>query len=169
MADLLLTASQHYMYKSHSQILRKEHFKMKTYIPKDEDINREWYVVDATDMVLGRLATRIATKLRGKDKAMFTPHNDTGDFVIVLNADKIKVTGNKLDQKTYYKHTNHPGGIKSRTLKVMLEKKPEAVLEIAVRGMLPKSSLGRQMIRKLKIYAGTDHPHEAQQPKKFEF
>ncbi|WP_291328412.1 50S ribosomal protein L13 [Desulfovibrio sp. UCD-KL4C] len=142
---------------------------MKTYIPKDEDINREWYVVDATDMVLGRLATRIATKLRGKDKAMFTPHSDTGDFVIVLNADKIKVTGNKLEQKTYYKHTNHPGGIKSRTLKVMLEKKPEAVLEIAVRGMLPKSSLGRQMLKKLKIYTGTEHPHEAQQPKTFEF
>ncbi len=142
---------------------------MKTYIPKDEDISREWYVVDATDMVLGRLATRIATKLRGKDKAMYTPHNDTGDFVIVLNADKIKVTGNKLEQKTYYKHTNHPGGIKSRTLKVMLEKKPEAVLEIAVRGMLPKSSLGRQMLKKLKIYTGTEHPHEAQQPKTFEF
>ncbi|MBI9112533.1 50S ribosomal protein L13 [Maridesulfovibrio ferrireducens] len=142
---------------------------MKTYIPKSEDISREWYVVDATDMVLGRLATRIATKLRGKDKAMFTPHADTGDFVIVLNADKIRVTGNKLDQKTYYKHTNHPGGIKSRTLKVMLEKKPEVVIETAVRGMLPKSSLGRQMIKKLKVYTGTDHPHEAQLPKPFEF
>ncbi|OEU70727.1 MAG: 50S ribosomal protein L13 [Desulfovibrio sp. S3730MH75] len=142
---------------------------MKTYIPKSEDISREWYVVDATDMVLGRLATRIATKLRGKDKAMFTPHADTGDFVIVLNADKIKVTGNKLDQKTYYKHTNHPGGIKSRTLKEMLDRKPEAVIEIAVRGMLPKSSLGRKMLTKLKIYTGTEHPHEAQLPKPFEF
>ncbi|WP_031481808.1 50S ribosomal protein L13 [Maridesulfovibrio frigidus] len=142
---------------------------MKTYIPKSEDISREWYVVDATDMVLGRLATRIATKLRGKDKAMFTPHADTGDFVIVLNADKIRVTGNKLDQKTYYKHTNHPGGIKSRTLKEMLERKPEAVIEIAVRGMLPKSSLGRKMLTKLKIYTGTEHPHEAQLPKPFEF
>ncbi|CCO23768.1 50S ribosomal protein L13 [Maridesulfovibrio hydrothermalis] len=138
---------------------------MKTYIPKEEDVNHEWYVVDATDMVLGRLATQIAIKLRGKDKAMFTPHMDTGDFVVVINADKIKVTGNKLENKHYYKHTNHPGGIKSRTLKVMMEKKPEVVLETAVRGMLPKSSLGRKMIKKLKVYAGTDHPHTAQQPK----
>jgi len=142
---------------------------MKTYIPKDEDINREWYVVDAENMVLGRLATQIANKLRGKDKAIFTPHMDTGDFVVVLNADKIKVTGNKLEQKNYYKHTNHPGGLKSRTLRVMLEKKPEVVIETAVRGMLPKSSLGRKMIKKLKVYAGTDHPHTAQQPKTLEF
>ncbi|WP_432735058.1 50S ribosomal protein L13 [Maridesulfovibrio sp. FT414] len=142
---------------------------MKTYIPKEEDIAREWYVIDAKDMVLGRLATQIANKLRGKDKAMFTPHVDTGDFVVVLNADKIKVTGNKLEQKNYYKHTNHPGGLKSRTLKVMLEKKPDVVIQTAVRGMLPKNRLGRQMIKKLKVYAGTDHPHTAQQPKNMEF
>ena len=120
-------------------------------------------------MVLGRLATQIANKLRGKDKAMFTPHVDTGDFVVVLNADKIKVTGAKMDKKYYYKHTNHPGGLKSRTLRVMLEKNPEVVIETAVRGMLPKSSLGREMIKKLKVYAGTDHPHTAQQPKVLEF
>lgn len=142
---------------------------MKTYIPKEEDINHEWFVVDAKDMVLGRLATQIANKLRGKDKAIFTPHMDTGDFVVVLNADKIKVTGNKLENKRYYKHSNHPGGLKERTLKVMLEKKPEVVIETAVRGMLPKSRLGRQMIKKLKVYAGTDHPHTAQQPKALEF
>ena len=142
---------------------------MKTYIPKVEDINPEWYVVDAADLVLGRLATTIADKLRGKGKPVYTPHMDTGDFVIVLNADKIKVTGNKLEQKHYYKHTNHPGGIKSRSLKVMLDKKPEVVIETAVRGMLPKSKLGRQMIKKLKVYTGTDHPHTAQQPKALEF
>ncbi|WP_320172305.1 50S ribosomal protein L13 [Maridesulfovibrio sp.] len=142
---------------------------MKTYIPKEEDIAREWYVVDAEDKVLGRLATQIANKLRGKDKAMFTPHVDTGDFVVVLNADKIKVTGNKLEQKNYYKHSNHPGGLKERTLKVMLEKKPEVVIQTAVRGMLPKNRLGKQMIKKLKVYAGTDHPHTAQQPKTMEF
>ncbi|WP_027177527.1 50S ribosomal protein L13 [Maridesulfovibrio bastinii] len=142
---------------------------MKTYTPKTEDIVHDWYVVDASDMVLGRLATRIANKLRGKDKPIFAPHVDTGDFVIVLNADKIKVTGNKMDQKNYYKHTNYPGGLKTRNLAEMLERKPELVIETAVRGMLPKNRLGRQMIKKLKVYAGTDHPHTAQQPKPLEF
>lgn len=142
---------------------------MKTYTPKKEEVTHEWYVVDASDMVLGRLATRIANKLRGKDKPIFAPHVDTGDFVVVLNADKIKVTGNKMAQKNYYKHTNHPGGLKSRNLEEMLEKKPELVIETAVRGMLPKNRLGRQMIKKLKVYAGTDHPHTAQQPKPLEF
>jgi large subunit ribosomal protein L13 len=142
---------------------------MKTYTPRTEDIVHDWYVVDASDMVLGRLATRIANKLRGKDKPIFAPHVDTGDFVIVLNADKIKVTGNKMDQKNYYKHTNYPGGLKTRNLAEMLERKPELVIETAVRGMLPKNRLGRQMIKKLKVYAGTDHPHTAQQPKPLEF
>lgn len=142
---------------------------MKTYTPKKEEVVHDWFVVDASDMVLGRLATKIANKLRGKDKPIFAPHVDTGDFVVVLNADKIKVTGNKMSQKNYYKHTNYPGGLKTRSLSEMLEKKPEMVIEIAVRGMLPKNRLGRQMIKKLKVYAGTDHPHTAQQPKPLEF
>lgn len=141
---------------------------MKTYTTKKEDVVHDWFVVDASDKVLGRLATQIANKLRGKDKAIFAPNVDAGDFVIVLNADKIKVTGNKMAQKNYYKHTNHPGGLKTRSLSEMLERKPELVIESAVRGMLPKNRLGRQMIKKLKVYAGTDHPHTAQQPKQLE-
>jgi large subunit ribosomal protein L13 len=140
----------------------------KTYTPKPEDIEREWFVVDAKDQTLGRLATRIAQILRGKHKPIFTPHIDVGDFVIVLNCDKIRVTGNKLDDKMYYRHSGYPGGLRSRTLREMLEKHPERVIQLAVRGMLPKNKLGRKMLKKLKIYTGDNHPHEAQQPKVLE-
>lgn len=138
---------------------------MKTYSPKPEDANREWFVVDATDKILGRLATEIATRLRGKHKAEFAPHMDMGDFVVVVNADKIKVTGDKLNQKRYYKHSNYPGGIKSKTLAEMLERKPENVIMHAVKGMMPKNRMGRAQMKKLKVYAGGEHPHDAQQPK----
>ncbi|MGE4506245.1 MAG: 50S ribosomal protein L13 [Desulfovibrionaceae bacterium] len=138
---------------------------MKTYSPKPEDANREWFVVDATDKVLGRLATEIAGRLRGKHKAEFAPHMDMGDFVVVVNAEKIKVTGNKLEQKRYYKHSNYPGGLKSKTLAEMLAIKPENVITHAVKGMLPKNRMGRAQLKKLKVYAGGEHPHAAQQPK----
>lgn len=141
----------------------------KTYTAKPGEVEREWYVVDATDQTLGRLATRIATVLRGKHKPQYTPHEDVGDFVIVLNADKVKVTGRKLDQKFYYRHTGYPGGIRSISLRRQLELHPERVIQHAVKGMLPKGPLGRSMFRKLKVYAGTEHPHQAQQPKPFEF
>ncbi|MEZ4439596.1 MAG: 50S ribosomal protein L13 [Polyangiaceae bacterium] len=124
-----------------------------------------WWVVDATDQPLGRLATLVATKLRGKDKATFTPHVDTGDFVVVVNADKIKLTGNKLDQKRYYTHSGYPGGLKSISYRDLLNSKPTFPVEKAVKGMLPKNALGRKLIKKLKVYAGPDHPHTAQQPK----
>jgi large subunit ribosomal protein L13 len=137
---------------------------MKTYTPTPKDIDRPWVVVDATDKVLGRLASAVAQRLRGKHNAEFAPHLDTGDFVVIVNAEKIRVTGNKLDQKRYYKHTGHPGGIKSKTLREMLDKKPELVLTKAVKGMLPKNRLGRQLMKKLKVYAGPAHPHEAQGP-----
>ena len=142
--------------------------RIKTYTPKPEDVQREWFVVDAKDQTLGRLATQIATLLRGKHKPMFAPHVDVGDFVIVINADKINVTGNKLDQKIYYRHSLYPGGLKQRTLREMLDKFPERVIEKAVKGMLPKNKLGRQMIKKLKVYASDTHPHQAQKPKVFE-
>lgn len=142
--------------------------QQKTYTPKAEDIQRNWYVVDAKDQTLGRLASRIAILLRGKHKPTFAPHMDMGDYVIVINCDKIRVTGRKLDQKIYYHHSNHPGGIKSRTLREQLKTYPDRVIFAAVRGMLPKNSLGRQMIKKLKIYAGDTHPHQAQQPKVYE-
>ena len=129
------------------------------------DVERSWYVVDANDLVLGRLATRIASVLRGKHKPSFTPHVDTGDFVIVVNADKVKLTGRKREQKTYYRHTGYPGGIKSVTADKLLEgPHADRVVRAAVRGMLPKNSLGRKMLSKLKVYAGPDHPHAAQQP-----
>jgi large subunit ribosomal protein L13 len=138
---------------------------MKTYTAKKGEIAREWYLVDADGQTLGRLATRIADTLRGKGKPHYTPHVDTGDFVIVVNADKIQVTGNKLDQKRYYRHSGYPGGLRSRTLREQLDRRPTEVLRTAVKGMLPKNRLARQQINKLKIYAGPDHPHEAQSPK----
>jgi large subunit ribosomal protein L13 len=142
--------------------------RIKTYTPKLEEIQREWFVVDAKDQTLGRLASKIAHLLRGKHKPMFSPHMDVGDYVIVINCDKVRVTGRKLDQKRYYWHSGYPGGIKSRTLREQMDRYPERVIEAAVRGMLPKNSLGRKMIKKLKIYQGDSHPHEAQKPKVFE-
>lgn len=140
----------------------------KTYVAKPDEVEREWYVVDATDQTLGRLATRIATVLRGKHKPQYTPHEDVGDFVIVLNADKIKVTGRKLDQKFYYRHSGYPSGIKAISLRRQLELHPERVIQHAVKGMLPKGPMGRRLFRKLKVYVGTEHPHKAQQPKPLE-
>ena len=132
-------------------------------------VERNWYVVDATGYTLGRLASEIAKVLRGKNKAIFTPHVDTGDYVIVTNADKIKVTGKKLDQKIYYSHSDYVGGMKEVTLKEKLEKKPEQVIELAVKGMLPKGPLGRAMIKKLFVYAGSEHPRAAQKPEELKF
>ena len=139
---------------------------MKTYSAKKEDIERQWVVIDAQDQVLGRLATRVATILRGKNKPIFTNHVDTGDFVIIINAEKVRLTGNKLDAKMYYRHSGYPGGIKGMTAREMLVRKPEQVIKIAVKGMLPKNRLASQVITKLKVYAGPDHPHKAQQPEK---
>jgi len=141
--------------------------RVKTYTPKAADIQREWFVIDAKDQTLGRLATQIAVLLRGKHKPIFAPHMDVGDYVIVVNCDKIRVTGRKLDQKIYYRHSGYPGGLKSETLREMLRQHPERVIQTAVRGMLPKNRLGRKMIKKLKIYAGDTHPHQAQKPKVF--
>ena len=138
---------------------------MKTWNAKPHEVERRWYVVDAEGETLGRLATRIADVLRGKDKPTFTPHVDTGDFVVVVNADKIHVTGKKLEQKRYYRHSGYPGGLRSRTLAEQLERQPTEVIRRAVKGMLPRNRLGRAQIGKLKIYAGPQHPHEAQQPK----
>jgi ribosomal protein L13, bacterial type len=142
---------------------------MKSYMASPATIEREWYVVDATGHTLGRLATEVAKVLRGKNKPIFTPHVDTGDYVIIVNAEKINVTGKKLDQKIYYDHSDYVGGMKETKLSVMLEKKPTMVLERAIKGMLPKGPLGRQMIDKLHVYAGNEHPHEAQQPKVLSF
>ena len=141
---------------------------MKTFVAKEEDVAKKWYVVDAKDKVLGRLATQIAMRLRGKHKPIFTPHADTGDFVVVLNADKVALTGKKWGKKIYYHHTGYVGGLKQITAEKLLEKKPEDLLRFAVKGMLPKNSLGRRQLKKLKIYVGTDHPHEAQQPEVLE-
>jgi large subunit ribosomal protein L13 len=138
---------------------------MKTYNAKPGEVAREWYLVDADGQTLGRLATRIADTLRGKLKPQYTPHVDTGDFVIVVNAEKIAVTGNKLDQKRYYRHSGYPGGLRSRTLRDQLERRPTEVLRVAVKGMLPKNKLARRQLTKLKIYAGPEHPHAAQNPR----
>ncbi|MDY0383251.1 MAG: 50S ribosomal protein L13 [Geobacter sp.] len=138
---------------------------MKTEVAKKEQVTHQWFVVDAENVVLGRLATQIANVLRGKHKPIFTPSVDTGDFVIVLNADKIALTGNKLAGKVYYRHTGFPGGLKEATAGEMLAKKPEEVIRKAVKGMLPKNKLARHMLKKLKVYTGSAHPHEAQQPK----
>jgi len=140
----------------------------KTYSTKPTDIERKWYVVDATDQTLGRLATRIALILKGKHKPVYAPHMDVGDFVIVVNAEKVHVTGRKMEQKRYYRHSGYPGGLREISLRDQIEKHPTRVVERAVRGMLPKNALGRQMYRKLKVYAGPDHPHAAQQPEALE-
>ncbi len=137
---------------------------MKTFSAKPQDIERGWFVVDATDQILGRLASEVARRLRGKHKPIFTPHMDTGDFIIVVNAEKVKMTGRKWDQKNYYHHSGYPGGIKSMTASKMVEKKPEELVKKAVWGMLPKNRLGRKLIKKLKVYAGSEHPHTAQNP-----
>ena len=141
---------------------------MKTYVAKPSDRERNWLVVDATGQTLGRLATQIADALRGKRKPEYTPHIDTGDFVIVVNAEKIAVTGSKLTEKRYWRHSGYPGGIKSRTLEEQLRRRPEEVIRHAVKGMLPRTRLGRKQLTKLKVYAGPDHPHAAQQPKPLE-
>jgi large subunit ribosomal protein L13 len=138
---------------------------MKTYTAKPGEVTREWYLVDAEGQTLGRLATLIADTLRGKRKTRYTPHVDTGDFVVVVNAEKIAVTGNKLDQKMYYRHSGYPGGLKERTLREQLERRPTEVLRKAVKGMLPKNRLAAQQLTKLKIYAGPDHPHGPQNPR----
>ena len=141
---------------------------MKTLSIKQEDVRRSWYVIDATGRTLGRLSTQIAIRIRGKHKAEFTPHVDTGDYVVVINAEKVRVTGNKLHDKIYNHHTGFPGGIKSISLAKLMQKSPEKVVEMAVKGMMPKSKLGRSMISKLKVYAGSEHPHAAQQPQPLE-
>jgi large subunit ribosomal protein L13 len=137
---------------------------VKTSSAKPHEIERKWFVIDAQGQTLGRLATRVATVLRGKHKPIYTPHIDCGDYVIVVNAEKINVTGQKLDQKIYYRHSGYPGGLKQVTLRRQLQTHPERVIEAAVRGMLPKNRLGRKMFKKLKVYDGPDHPHQAQQP-----
>ena len=142
---------------------------MKSFMASTATVERKWYVVDATGYTLGRLASEIAKVLRGKNKPIYTPHIDTGDYVIVINADKIKVTGKKLLQKIYYNHSDYVGGMKETSLKEMLEKKPERVIELAVKGMLPKGPLGREMYTKLHVYAGAEHPHVAQQPEVLTF
>ena len=142
---------------------------MKTFMASPATIDRKWYVVDATDMTLGRLASEVAKVLRGKNKPIFTPHIDCGDNVIVINAEKIKVTGKKMDQKVYYHHSDYVGGLKEATLREKLAKKPEQVIELAVKGMLPKGPLGRQMFTKLHVYAGPEHNHEAQKPEVLTF
>jgi large subunit ribosomal protein L13 len=141
---------------------------MKTYSAKAESVERDWYVVDAAGKTLGRLATEVATRLRGKHKPEYTPHVDTGDYIVVLNAEKITVTGNKAKNKIYYSHTEYPGGIKDISFEKLLDKAPERVIQSAVKGMLPKGPLGREMFRKLKIYIGSEHPHTAQQPQTLE-
>jgi large subunit ribosomal protein L13 len=141
---------------------------MKTQFAKKNEIERKWYVVDATDQVLGRLATRIATRLRGKNKPVYTPNVDTGDFVIVLNAEKVRLTGRKLDQKVYYRHSGYPGGLRSETARERLNKKPHEIITDAVWGMLPKNRLGRAMLKKLKVYRGGEHPHSAQKPEQMQ-
>lgn len=149
--------------------LKTRHFSdMKTFVAKPSTIERNWYLVDASDQRLGRLATRIADTLRGKTKPQYTPHIDTGDFVVVVNAGRIAVTGRKMENKIYYRHSGYPGGLKERTLAEMLDKRPEEVIRLAVKGMMPKNRLARAQLKKLKIYAGPEHPHEAQQPKEME-
>ena len=137
---------------------------MKTFSLKNTEVSRDWVVFDASDKILGRFATKIADKLRGKDKPTFTPHVDGGDFVVVINADKVKVTGNKAEQKKYYKHSLYPGGLKEKSYKEVLESTPERIIENAVKGMLPKNKLGKSIFKKLKVYSGSEHPHESQNP-----
>jgi large subunit ribosomal protein L13 len=141
---------------------------MKTFVAKEVEVDKKWYLVDAENKVLGRLASQIAMRLRGKHKPIYTPHADTGDFIVVINAEKVSMTGGKLDQKVYYRHSGYVGGLKEVTAEKMLDKKPERVLRSAVKGMLPKTSLGRRQLKKLKIYSGSEHPHEAQKPENLE-
>jgi len=141
---------------------------VKTYSAKADDIQRHWYVVDAEGLTLGRIATSIATVLRGKHKAIFTPHMDCGDYVIVVNAEKVAVTGNRMDKKMYYHHSGYPGGLKAENMRQVMQKRPDRVIRQAVQKMLPKNDLSRQILRKLKIYAGPEHPHGAQNPEKWE-
>ncbi|TDB91299.1 50S ribosomal protein L13 [Actinomadura sp. KC216] len=141
---------------------------MRTYTPKPADVQRQWYVIDATDVVLGRLASQVAQLLRGKHKPIYAPHLDTGDFVVIVNAEKVALSGNKLEQKRAYRHSGYPGGLRSVTYADLLEKHPERAVEKAIKGMLPKNSLGRKMFGKVKVYAGPDHPHQAQKPVPFE-
>ena len=141
---------------------------MRTFTPKPGDVDRQWHVIDATDVVLGRLASQTAQLLRGKHKTIFAPHVDTGDFVIIVNADKVALTGAKLEQKKAYRHSGYPGGLRATSYTQLMAKSPEKAVEKAIRGMLPKNSLGRQQLSKLKIYAGAEHPHQAQQPQPFE-
>jgi large subunit ribosomal protein L13 len=141
----------------------------KTHVVKTGDIQREWFVVDAAGQTLGRLASNVAGILKGKHKAIYSPHIDVGDYVIIVNADKVAVTGRKMDQKVYYRHTGYPGGIRSATLRQQMVRHPTFAVKSAVKGMLPKNRLGRRMLRKLKVYAGPDHPHQPQQPKPLEF
>ncbi len=142
---------------------------MKSFMAKAAEVDRKWYVIDATDKVLGRLASEVASILKGKKKPIYTPHVDTGDFVIVINADKIKLTGNKWNQKIHVRHTGYPGGRKEVVYSQLRDKHPERIVEYAVKGMLPKNRLGRKMYTKLKVYAGEEHPHQAQQPEVYEF
>jgi len=137
--------------------------EMKTFVAKEQEVDRKWYLVDAEDKILGRLATQIAMRLRGKHKPIFTPHADTGDFIVVVNAEKVALSGKKWDKKVYYRHSGYIGGLKEISARKLLEKKPEDVLRFAVKGMLPKNSLGRRQLKKLKIYVGPENPHEAQQ------
>jgi len=141
---------------------------MKTFIAKEHETEKKWYLIDARDKILGRLASQIATILRGKHKPIFTPHMDAGDYVVLVNADKVVLTGDKLEKKIYYRHSGYVGGLKETKAKEMLEKRPENLIRLAVKGMLPKNSLGRRQLSKLKIYAGPDHPHQAQEPEKME-
>jgi len=141
---------------------------MKTFVAKEHEIEKKWYLIDAKERVLGRLASQIASILRGKNKPIFTPHMDAGDYVVVINADKVILTGRKIEKKMYYHHSGYVGGLKTTTAKEMLVKKPENLIKFAVKGMLPKNSLGRRQLTKLKIYAGQDYPHQAQQPEKLE-
>lgn len=137
---------------------------MKTFSAKPETVERDWYIVDAEDKTLGRLSTEIARRLRGKHKPIYTPHVDTGDYIVVINAEKVRVTGNKTTDKMYHHHTGYPGGLKSISFEKLIERAPERIIETAVKGMLPKNPLGRAMFKKMKVYAGTEHPHAAQQP-----
>ncbi len=141
---------------------------MRTYTPKPGDVTRQWHVIDASDVVLGRLATQVAILLRGKHKPIFAPHVDTGDFVIIVNARKIALTGNKREQKMAYRHSGYPGGLRAVSYKKLLDERPERAVEKAIKGMLPHNSLGRQMLSKLKVYAGPEHPHAAQQPAEYQ-
>ena len=141
---------------------------MKTFSAKPDSVQRDWYLVDASDKTLGRLATEIATRLRGKHKPEYTPHVDTGDYIVVVNAEKVRVTGKKAQDKKYYRHSGYPGGIKETNFAGLIEHKPERVLELAVKGMMPRGPMGRAMLAKLKVYAGAEHPHTAQQPQALE-